>query len=84
MWWWTGSGPSNHDIATGVGPYMTAHGWAGDKWPTLLPRVMRANILVIGGPIWPGDNSSAFAKLPLPGSSVALILLAQPSAWSSP
>lgn len=48
----------DHDIATGVWPDMTEHGWASDEWPTLFERVMAADILVLAGPIWLGDNSS--------------------------
>jgi multimeric flavodoxin WrbA len=48
----------DHDIAIGVWPDMTEHGWAHDEWPALFPRVMDADILVIAGPIWLGDNSS--------------------------
>jgi multimeric flavodoxin WrbA len=48
----------DHDIATGVYPDMTEHGWASDEWPQIHERVMAANILVICGPIWLGDNSS--------------------------
>jgi len=28
----------DHDIATGVWPDMTAHGWASDEWPALYER----------------------------------------------
>ena len=48
----------DHDIATGVYPDMTEHGWATDEWPALYERVMAADILVLAGPIWLGDNSS--------------------------
>src|SRR5688572_26150342 len=49
----------DHDIATGVWPDMTEHGWASDEWPTLYrDRVLPADILVLAAPIWPGDNSS--------------------------
>src|SRR4051812_41609903 len=48
----------DHDIATGVYPDMTEHGWASDAWPQIQEKVMAANILVIAGPIWLGDNSS--------------------------
>ncbi|HVK22154.1 MAG TPA: NAD(P)H-dependent oxidoreductase, partial [Actinokineospora sp.] len=52
----------DHDIATGVWPDMTEHGWATDAWPSIYQRVMEADILVVAGPIWLGDNSS-IAKL---------------------
>jgi multimeric flavodoxin WrbA len=48
----------DHDIATGVWPDMTEHGWATDEWPAIFERVLAADILVIAGPIWLGDNSS--------------------------
>ncbi len=48
----------DHDIATGVYPDMTEHGWESDEWPQIWQRVKAANILVIAGPIWLGDNSS--------------------------
>ena len=48
----------DHDIATGVWPDMTEHGWERDDWPELFPRVLAADILVLAGPIWLGDNSS--------------------------
>ena len=48
----------DHDIAIGVRPDMTEHGWASDEWPQILERVLAADILVLGGPIWLGDNSS--------------------------
>ncbi len=48
----------DHDIATGVYPDMTEQGWESDEWPEIWPRVLASDILVIGGPIWLGDNSS--------------------------
>lgn len=48
----------DHDIAFGVWPDMTEHGWPTDEWPALQRQVMAADILVIAGPIWLGDNSS--------------------------
>jgi multimeric flavodoxin WrbA len=53
----------DHDIATGVYPDMREHGWASDEWPALFPRVLAADILVIAGPIWLGDNSSQTKKI---------------------
>ncbi|MDX6278936.1 MAG: hypothetical protein QOH03_7 [Kribbellaceae bacterium] len=53
----------DHDIATGVWPDMTEHGWATDEWPALQEKVMAADILVIAGPIWLGDNSSVTKKV---------------------
>jgi multimeric flavodoxin WrbA len=53
----------DHDIATGVWPDMTEHGWESDEWPALQEKVMAADILVIAGPIWLGDNSSVTKKV---------------------
>src|SRR3954453_14144963 len=32
----------DHDIATGVWPDMTEHGWAIDEWPAIYPQVLAA------------------------------------------
>ncbi|MER5884579.1 flavodoxin family protein [Streptomyces sp. NPDC001941] len=48
----------DHDIAFGVRPDMTEYGAASDAWPALYERVAAADVLVLGGPIWLGDNSS--------------------------
>lgn len=53
----------DHDIASGVYPDMREHGWATDEWPEIYERVEAANILVIAGPIWLGDNSSQTKKV---------------------
>src|SRR5690348_16053256 len=51
------------DIATGVYPDMTEYGWETDKWPSIWQRVKAADIVVLAGPIWLGDNSSQMKKL---------------------
>ena len=53
----------DHDIATGVQPDMREHGWATDEWPEIYKKVQAADILVVCGPIWLGDNSSQTKKL---------------------
>ncbi len=53
----------DHDIATGVYPDMTEHGWKTDEWPTLYKKVQEADILILCGPIWLGDNSSVMKKI---------------------
>jgi multimeric flavodoxin WrbA len=53
----------DHDIATGVRPDMTQHGWAVDEWPSLYERVLAADMLVLCGPIWLGDNSSVMKRV---------------------
>ena len=53
----------DHDIATGVWPDMTEHGAATDEWPALYEKVLAADILVLCGPIWLGDNSSVTKRV---------------------
>ena len=50
--------PSERQIAFGVYPDMREHGWAHDEWPALWETVKQAEILVIGTPIWLGEESS--------------------------
>ncbi|MDP5210339.1 MULTISPECIES: flavodoxin family protein [unclassified Microbulbifer] len=50
--------PVDHDIASGVYPDMTEHGWRNDEWPQIYQQVEKADILVIGSPIWLGEKSS--------------------------
>jgi multimeric flavodoxin WrbA len=51
------------DIATGTYPDMREHGWENDEWPDIYKRVEAANIIVLAGPIWLGDNSSQTKKI---------------------
>lgn len=53
----------DHDIAYGVWPDMTKHGWEKDGWPRILEKVMDAGILVITSPIWLGEKSSVCTKV---------------------
>ena len=53
----------DHEIAPGVQPDMTEHGFDRDDWPSLFKRVMAADILVLGTPIWLGQISSVCAKV---------------------
>ncbi len=53
----------DHDIAPGVYPDMTEHGFERDDWPALLEKVMAADILVIGTPIWLGEKSSVCTRV---------------------
>ncbi len=53
----------DHPIATGVYPDMREHGWPEDAWPELFDRVLAADVLVLAGPIWLGDNSSETKKI---------------------
>ena len=51
------------DLATGVWPDMTEHGWKTDQWPSIFEKVLAADILVIGSPIWLGEKSSVCTQL---------------------
>jgi multimeric flavodoxin WrbA len=42
---------------------MTEHGWETDDWPSICERVMAADILVIGTPIWLGEKSSVCTRV---------------------
>ncbi len=53
----------DHDVPDGVYPDMTEHGWEEDEWPDLFERIISADILVIGTPIWLGQISSIAKKL---------------------
>jgi multimeric flavodoxin WrbA len=53
----------DHDIATGVWTDMREHGWGTDEWPQIAKKVMAADILVLCGPIWLGDNSSVMKRV---------------------
>lgn len=48
----------DHDIAFGVYPDMKKHNWEKDDWPGLFDRIIAADILIIGTPIWLGEKSS--------------------------
>jgi multimeric flavodoxin WrbA len=47
-----------HDIAFGMVTDATEHGRERDDWPALHRRIMDADILVVGTPIWLGEPSS--------------------------
>lgn len=53
----------DHDIAPGVWPDMTEHGADRDAWPELFERVLAADILVLGTPIWLGQRSSVCGRV---------------------
>jgi multimeric flavodoxin WrbA len=48
----------DHQVPPGVYPDMTEHGWDRDDWPALSEKIMGAQILVIGTPLWLGEESS--------------------------
>jgi len=51
------------NVATGIYPDMTEHGYKKDEWPKLFEKIMNADILIIGTPIWLGEKSSEAQKL---------------------
>ena len=53
----------DHDLPPGVYPDMREHGFATDDWPALVERVMAADILLLGTPIWLGDKSSVCTRV---------------------
>ena len=55
--------PVDFDIASGVYPDMTEHGWEHDDWPQIYEKVKAAEILVITSPIWLGEKSSVCTQI---------------------
>jgi multimeric flavodoxin WrbA len=53
----------DHQIATGVYPDMTEHGWDRDDWPAIFEKVIAADILVVLSPIWLGEKSSVCTQV---------------------
>ena len=53
----------DHQIATGIYPDMREHGWDVDEWPGIYEKVKKADIVVLAGPIWLGDNSSVMKQV---------------------
>lgn len=53
----------DYEIATGVYPDMTEHGWEPDEWPAIFERVIAADILVLLSPIWLGEKSSVCTRV---------------------
>jgi multimeric flavodoxin WrbA len=54
---------TDFDIPVGVQPDMTKEGEPKDDWPKLYKKIIDADILVIGTPIWLGERSSIASKL---------------------
>jgi multimeric flavodoxin WrbA len=54
----------DHELAPGVQVDMTEHGsFERDDWPPLLERVLAADVLVLGTPIWLGSPSSVCTQV---------------------
>lgn len=48
----------DHQIAFGMEKDLTQSGWDRDDWPMIQAKILAADILVIGSPIWLGQKSS--------------------------
>jgi multimeric flavodoxin WrbA len=55
--------PVDYDLAFGVYPDMTEHGWKNDAWPEIYEKVKAADILILGSPIWLGEKSSVCTQV---------------------
>ncbi|MHA7056956.1 flavodoxin family protein [Aquimarina sp. M1] len=53
----------DYDIAYGLMPDMKEEGKEKDDWPEIYKKIMDADILIIGTPIWLGEKSSVATKL---------------------
>ena len=53
----------DHAIAEGVSHDMTERGWDRDAWPSIFERVLDADILVLGTPLWLGEKSSVCTRV---------------------
>lgn len=53
----------DQNVATGIYPDMTEHGWDTDEWPQLFKKIIAADIMIVGTPIWLGEKSSQTQKL---------------------
>jgi multimeric flavodoxin WrbA len=53
----------DHEIASGVYPDMTEHGWDRDDWPSIFAKVEAADILVLTSAIWLGEKTSVCTRV---------------------
>ncbi len=53
----------DYDIAYGLMPDMKEEGKDKDDWPSIYEKIINADILIIGTPIWLGEKSSVATKL---------------------
>ena len=54
---------TDYEIAPGVYPDMTEHGWDKDDWPEIYEKVKESDILVLCSPIWLGEKSSVCQRV---------------------
>ena len=55
--------PVDYNLPVGVQPDMSEHGEDCDDWPGLYDKIINADILVLGSPIWLGERSSIASKV---------------------
>ena len=55
--------PVDYNLATGVWPDMTEHGWDQDDWPEIYTKVEAAHILVLTSSIWLGEKTSVCTQV---------------------
>ncbi len=53
----------NYDVAYGLMPDMKEEGKEKDDWPEIYEKIVDADILIIGTPIWLGEKSSVATQL---------------------
>ncbi|HET8838412.1 MAG TPA: NAD(P)H-dependent oxidoreductase [Flavobacteriaceae bacterium] len=53
----------DHEVPFGMQPDMTEDGWDRDEWPKLYERIIAADILIVGSPIWLGSRSAVASNL---------------------
>ncbi|MBS9464302.1 flavodoxin family protein [Flagellimonas sp. 389] len=53
----------DYEIPPGLIPDMTEEDFKKDDWPTLYEKVKKADILLVGTPIWLGERSSIATRL---------------------
>ncbi len=54
---------ADFEIPPGVYGDMRDHGWPTDDWPDIYQKVLEADILVLGSPIWLGEKSSICTRV---------------------
>ena len=54
----------DHEIPPGVWPDMTGHGYERDDFPAIYRELVApADIVILAGPVWLGDQSSQTRKI---------------------
>ena len=63
----------DHQIAFGMEKDLTQSGWDRDDWPMVQDKILAADILVIGSPIWLGQKSSVATLVSSACTRIAVI-----------